>query len=273
MIFKKILDFYIKSSLHVALAVVAFSMVTYLSFHIPINNYVLLFIFFSTITGYNFIKYSGLTLFHYRSLSKKMRGISILSLFSMVGLIITLFYQSKEVIIVSAMLGIFTLLYALPISEKHKNLRGVPGLKIYIIAFVVAGVTVVLPLLETDNFPAQDHIIDFLQRSIIAVVLILPFEIRDMDKDTIQLSTIPQKIGVRRTKLLGYILICFFFLIEFLKRDVYLEYLISLGFLGIIAMIFLRKSSIKQGEYYSSFWVEAAPWFWLGFFYLLKYFI
>lgn len=271
MVFKKVLEFYINSSLHVALAVVTFSIITYLNFHIPIEPKLLLFIFFGTITGYNFIKYAGMAKFNHFSLSTNLRAIQILSFLSFTCLIITMFYQSKEVLFTSGILGFFTLLYAFPLSVNHSNLRGIPGLKIYIIAFVVAGVTVVLPLLEADNFPARNHIIDFFQRFIIAVVLILPFEIRDMDKDTTHLGTIPQKLGVARTKLLGYMLTCVFFLMEFLKRDIHLAYTISLVFLGIIAILFLKKSSVDQGKYYASFWVEAAPWFWLGIFYLIRF--
>ena len=269
--FKKVLEFYINSSIHVALAVVAFSLITYFNFKIPIDGNLLLFIFFGTITGYNFIKYAGIAKFNHYSLSYNLRAIQVLSFLAFTCLIITMFFQSKEVLFTSGILGFFTLLYAFPLSVNHSNLRGIPGLKIYIIAFVVAGVTVILPLLNADDFPARNHIIDFFQRCIIAVVLILPFEIRDMDKDTTQLGTIPQKLGVSRTKLLGYILTCVVFLIEFLKRDIHLAYTISLMFLGIIAIVFLKKSSVDQGEYYASFWVEAAPWFWLGIFYLVRF--
>ncbi len=273
LVFKKVLNFYINSSLHVALAVVAFSVITYLNFRIPIDNQLLLFIFFGTITGYNFIKYAGLAKFRQLSPSNNLFAIQILSILALLGLIISLFHLSVQVIIASAIFGSFTLFYTYPISINHRNLRGIPGIKIYIIAFVVAGVTVVLPLLAANNFPTLDHLIDFFQRCTIAVVLILPFEIRDVDRDTVQLGTIPQKLGISRTKLLGYLLIGVFILIEFLKNDIHLAHTVSLIFLGIIGIIFLRKSSLEQDEYFASFWVEAAPWFWLGIFYLLRWLI
>lgn len=256
-----------------ALAVVAFTLITHLNFSVPIDQHLLLFIFFSTITGYNFIKFAGIAKFYHFSFSNNLTGIQILSFLAFAGLIITLFFQNMEVLFTSAILGFFTLLYAIPISGKRRNLRGIPGLKIYIIAFVVAGVTVILPLVNVEAFPSNDHVIDFFQRSIIAVVLILPFEIRDLERDTTQLGTIPQKLGISRTKMLGYILTCVFILMEFLKGEIHLAYTISLIFLGIIAVIFLKRSSVEQGEYYASFWVEAAPWLWLGIFYMLRWFI
>lgn len=268
--FKKVLNFYINSSLHVALAVVAFSVITYLNFQIPIDSQLLLFIFLGTITGYNFIKYAGIPQFLQLSPYNNLFAIQILSMLALIGVIISLFHLSVKVIIVSAILGSFTLFYAYPISINHRNLRGIPGIKIYIIACVVAGVTVVLPLLDANNFLTLDHLIDFFQRCTIAVVLILPFEIRDVKRDTAQLGTIPQKLGILPTKILGYLLIGVFILIEFLKNNIHLAHTVSLIFLGIIGIIFLRKSSVEQNEYFASFWVEAAPWFWLGIFYLLR---
>ncbi len=256
-----------------AFAVVAFTVITYYNFRIPLDYDLLVFIFFGTITGYNFIKYAPIAKFHHSSLSNNLKAIQIFSFVIFTGLIITLFLQGAEVLFTSAILGLFTLFYAFPFFGKQRKLRDVPGLKIFIISFVVAGVTVLLPLVDKENFPFRDHIIDFIQRCIIAMVLILPFEIRDMEKDDTQLSTIPQKIGVARTKLFGYIMILAFILMEFMKSNIHSPYLISLFLLGILSFIFLKRSSVEQEEYFASFWVEAAPWFWLGILWTLDYII
>lgn len=91
-----------------------------------------------------------------------------------------------------------------------------------------------------------------------------------MDDDTAQLSTIPQKLGVYRTKQLGYFLTMIFCLLEFLKERMSLTYILSLIFLGIMCVFFLKRSSVEQGTYFASFWVEAAPMFWLGVIYLIN---
>lgn len=253
-----------------ALAVVCFTVITYLNFNIAVNYELLIFIFLATVTGYNFIKYAAVAKFRHLSLSPQLRSIQVFSILAFAGLILSLFFQSFSVLIASCFLGFFTMLYALPLSGKHRKLREIPGLKIYIIALVVAGVTVILPLLETGIFPARDHLIDFFQRTIIAVVLILPFEIRDMNKDIAHLSTIPQQLGVARTKKLGYILIAGFILTELLKREIDITYAFSLAGLGILSSIFLKNSTEVQGKYFASFWVEAAPMFWIGIFYLAE---
>ena len=55
---KRLFDFYINSSTHVSLSVVALGWITYLSLDINVNFVVLSFLFFSTVTGYNFVKYA-----------------------------------------------------------------------------------------------------------------------------------------------------------------------------------------------------------------------
>jgi len=270
LILKKVFDFYINSSLHVALAVVSFTVITYLNFGVVVNYELLVFIFLATITGYNFIKYAEIAKFRHLNLSPELRAIQIFSFLVFVGLMLSLFFQSISVLIASCFLGFFTLLYALPFLGRHRKLREIPGLKIYIIALVVAGVTVLLPLLESEIFPTSDHFIDFFQRTIIAVVLILPFEIRDMNKDIVHLSTIPQQLGVRRTRQLGYLLIAVFLITEFLKTEIDINYAISLAGLGILSGIYLKISNVDKGKYFASFWVEAAPMFWIGIYYLVN---
>ena len=55
-ILKKIFSFYINSSLHVAIAVCAFAMITVIEFDLELSKSVIGFIFFGTVFGYNFIK-------------------------------------------------------------------------------------------------------------------------------------------------------------------------------------------------------------------------
>src|SRR5690606_19754898 len=131
LILKKFLDFYLNSSLHVALAVVAFTTISILNFGIPVNYKLLLFIFLSTITGYNFIKYASIAGFRHLGLSYELRVIQVFSFLAFAGLIPTLFFQSPKVLIASVFLGFLTLLYALPLPGRYRNFREIPGLKIY----------------------------------------------------------------------------------------------------------------------------------------------
>ena len=106
-------------------------------------------------------------------------------------------------------------------------------------------------------------IITAIQRYLYVLVLMLPFEIRDLQYDSLKLSTVPQKIGVKGTKLMGMILLVVFFLLEFFKDETHQIKIIVLLILSILTAVFLLWSSKKQSIYYASFWVEALPVFWL----------
>jgi hypothetical protein len=60
MVLKKILDFYINSSLHVALSAFALVSMTQFFFNIDDGLSVAYFAFFGTVVGYNFVKYDAL---------------------------------------------------------------------------------------------------------------------------------------------------------------------------------------------------------------------
>ena len=61
---KQVLDFYINSSIHVSLAVLSLSWITLIEFDISYDINVLFFIFYASITGYNFVKYFGIAKHH-----------------------------------------------------------------------------------------------------------------------------------------------------------------------------------------------------------------
>ena len=266
---KQIFDFYINSSVHVALAVYALSWITLKQFDVLYDENILYFNFYATITGYNFVKYFGLAKFHYRSLANWLKVIQIFSFFCFV---LMCYYvcnlQSKTLFYILG-LGIVTFFYAIPFlprklfMDSEHNLRSIGGLKVYVIALVWAGVTVILPLINNNHVINFDGIITVIQRYLFLVVLILPFDIRDLQYDSIKLSTIPQKIGIKNTKIIGVMLLLVFFFLEFLKDELVAIQIVELLFIVFVTMLFVVFSNEERGKYYSAFWVEGLPIFWL----------
>jgi hypothetical protein len=260
---KKIVDFYINSSIHVALAVVSLSLITMLEFEVDVRKDLLLIIFFGTVTGYNFVKYAEVTGLHHRSLTKRLKFIQVLTLICFAGLIVTLFFLSFKIIVWSAIFGAFTLLYALPVFSKRRNLRSISGLKIFIIAFVWAGVTVILPVTGVRNVILEDLVLEFLQRFLLVLVWILPFEIRDLKYDLEQLGTIPQRVGVTPTKVFGLILLALVTILEVLRSNFTSTSTFALVAICFITGSFVLFSREKQSRYFTAFWVEGIPLYWL----------
>ena len=259
---RNIFNFYISSSLHVAIAVVCLSAVSLLNFDINLHLPLLVFVFLGTITSYNFVKYAGVARFQHTSLPQNLRAIQIFSLLVFLGLLISIFYQPLKILLIAALAGGLTLLYALPVFSENRNLRAIPGLKIYIIGLVVSTVTVILPLVLYENLLQPNVIIEFIQRFFLVIALVLPFEIRDLKLDRAQLGTIPQRIGISGTKKFGYFLVLAVVLAEFIKEEISSKNVYSLVITGMVTILFLKGSTGKRGEYYASFWVEAIPIMW-----------
>ncbi|APX99385.1 UbiA prenyltransferase family protein [Lacinutrix venerupis] len=268
-ILKQFFDFYLNSSIHVALAVCSLSWIVLIKHDVFYNEKVLLFTFFATITGYNFVKYFGIAKFHHRSLTNALKVIQIFSFFCFLLLCYYALQLQIKTLIFIVVFGIITFLYAIPFIPKkmyldhQQNLRDVSGLKVYVIALVWAGVTVFLPLIEANiSFNADVYFLAF-QHFIFVIVLMLPFEIRDLKFDSLKLATIPQKIGVKQTKIIGLVLLIIFFFTEFFKDELSQNEIISTLLVAVITAFFLILTNKKKSYYYSSFWVESIPIIWL----------
>jgi len=251
----------------VAFAVCGLVWVTLLNFNVGADLEFVLFIFFATVTGYNFVKYFGLAKFHHRSLTNWLKSIQIFSFLCFLGLCYYSLKLKHETLFYFAGLGAITFLYAIPFLPKKifmeaGNLRAIGGLKIYVIAFVWACVTVVIPLLNEGYKLDNDVLIEFIQRYFYMLIAMLPFEIRDMKYDSIKLATIPQRIGVMRTKGIGVFLVVLLFFLEFFKDEFWTNKAIILGIICSLLLLSLLFSSINQRKYYSAFWVEGIPILW-----------
>lgn len=259
---KKLLDFYINSSVHVALEVYALVRITELYFGFSYNEPVDYFVFYGTITGYNFVKYAGIAKLHHRSLTSNLK---IIQIFSLVSFCLMIFYGCQlklKTLLLFIPFGVLTLLYAVPfLGGLTKNLRNIPTIKIFVIGLVWAAVTVLLPVFDSEIQIDTKVILAFIQRLLFVVVLTLPFDIRDFRFDKKHLQTIPQLIGVERTKKLGFVLLALTLVIEFfITPNSNFKSVFVIIF--VVLLVFLQRASVKQKKYYASFWVEAIPIFW-----------
>jgi len=266
---KQLLDFYINSSIHVALSVYALSWITLLIFDLPYDENILYFNFYATITGYNFVKYFGIAKWHHRSLARWLKVIQVFSFFSFMLMLFYAFKLETKVLFILAGLGVVTFLYAIPFLPKRmyldaqQNLRQISGLKVHIIAAVWAFTTVVLPLLNNHQELTAKVWITVLQNFVFVLALMIPFEIRDLKFDSIKLATIPQQIGVKKTKILGVLLLLIFLGLNVFKEEIITHFLYKEVIMTFILMLFILFSSKNRNKYYTSFWVEALPIFWL----------
>ncbi|WP_420604224.1 hypothetical protein [Flagellimonas sp.] len=265
-----IFNFYLNASVHVALSVLALLGITSLFLEVPFNFFLFGFVFFSTIVCYNFVKYGVEAKKYLVVASTYHKNIQFFSFFCFVLAIYFLINLDKKIWIAVLCLGLISTLYAIPFLPKAKNLRNLGGFKIYIVALVWVGFTVLLPILDNDLDINWDLKISFLQRFILVVALILPFEIRDLQWDDPQIKTLPQVFGIYKTRMLGIALTIVFFVLTFLKDNLIgMEILMRLLISSLLIIVFLQKGRMQR-RYFASFWVEGIPILCFGIFWVLR---
>jgi len=259
---KRIFDFYLDASIHVALAVFCLVWLTGLILDIPIDKNLALFLLFGTIASYNFIKY-GLEAEKYILVANRYhKNIQFISFIALAFGIYHAYFLSLQTWMALGVFAILTGLYALPVLPKAKNLRNLSGFKVFPVAMVWAGSTVILPVLQIGETIAWDVWVEALQRFLMVLILLLPFEIRDLQYDPADLRTIPQRYGVRTTRVIGIVWIVVLLLITFLKDDLqYFDLFIKVSICLSLGVV-IALSAKRRSKYYASFWVEALPIFW-----------
>lgn len=259
---KKILNFYIHGSIHVALAVYALVRMTFHFFHIDYNAPMAFFAFFGTIVGYNFVKYDELVRAKKLKLNFERKVIVGLSFVSFLATGYCFFQLSFNAQLLTLFFLGLTVLYTLPVFPKMGNARNWAGIKIYIVAFCWAGITLCLPIINAGLPFNNDVWLKFCQRFLLVIILILIFEIIDLKTDHPSLQTVPQKIGIKKTKWLNLLLLIPFYCLEFFKSDFQIIQLWINLILIIVLALFTLFANPKRSEYYTSFWVESIPFFW-----------
>jgi len=270
---KKVFDFYLDASIHVALSVYSLVYISTLLLEIPLDNNLAYFLFFGTIASYNFIKYGVEAEKYIMVANRYHKNIQFVSI---IALVIALYYGwflSYNTWFVIIGLVLYVGLYTLPILPKAKNLRSLGGLKVFVVALVWAGATVILPVVAVAKTIYWDVVVECIQRFVLVLVLLIPFEIRDLQYDAPELQTIPQRFGVTKTKLFGAFITIMFYFITFLKDDISILDAISKGILFLTFGMLMMETGRTQKKYFASFWVEAIPIAWGILISILSYFI
>ena len=192
-VLKKILDFYINSSLHVALSAFALVSMTQYFFGVDGDFSVAFFAFFGTVVGYNFVKYDAIARLNKTEIKKELKAIVFLSFISLLACFYFFLQLSWESKLSAFIFFGLTLLYTLPFFPNKQNARNWKGVKIYIVGITWVGVTVILPLVEAEIPFTMDVLLMAFQRFLLVFSIVLVFDIVDVKHDDIHLQTVPQK--------------------------------------------------------------------------------
>ena len=120
----------------------------------------------------------------------------------------------------------------------------------------------IFPFIESNNINYGDSMLLFVQFFLFVIVCTVPFEIRDLKYDSNDFKTIPQIYGTNNSKYISYVLIFIFFSISFISNGTSID-LISDLLISFVLVFIIYLTKENQGKYFSSFWVESLPIYWL----------
>lgn len=153
-------------------------------------------------------------------------------------------------------IGVLTFCYALPFGAKM-GLRFVPTLKVFVVIISWTAMAM-LPLV---SLPRMVFVWVSIKAALWILCLMLPFELRDLDKDALSLKTIPQLLGISGTKKLGYALLCILCFLAYQTVQITALFWVEITMLMLLGVAI--KRSPKQTTLFTSFWVEGIPIVWL----------
>jgi hypothetical protein len=279
--FKTLMDFYIRSSLHVAFCFVALAKVYNNSygFYVPFLYYV--FLFCAALAGYNLIKYGLIWV------KKPIKGAWIIKAMTIVATCIALACTADFSLYAWPLLIITIIIncvYVLPLWNG-KGLRYSPFFKLFSVSIVWAILIIAIPqFLHYDACLSPLRMSEFsicfepstlielhtLKIFILVLVLCIPFEIRDLKYDEENLHTLPQVLGVKWSKRTGLLLCAFYLASVFYNLNLENQFYIAESIMLLILALSIWFSDKFKSDYYASFFVEAIPVLWLGLLFLME---
>ena len=264
---KKIADFFLFSNIFVAFCVVALCMSTelllgYYSYKIS------LFVFFATLFTYNFqrlvrMSMQGKLSFRQHWLKENkflLWFVTALSAIATVYYSLSISYNSLRLLFP---LGIIAFMYQLPLlfwKGRWWRLREIPGIKIFLIALAWSFVSVGLLVEEYQIGWTIDVWLLFLHRLCFIFAITIPFDIRDLKYDSLQLKTIPAVFGEEKARYIAFTALGIYELlviIQFIFGEIMdVQDLIALLCSSAVTAYLLIKSTSDKGEYHFAFWIE-----------------
>lgn len=258
---RKLLNFYLYSNLHIALAATALTLYTYRVHQLIIDYAYLLFVFSSTLLLYAVHRAIGIRKTQEAPKNDRFDIIESyrkhIFFYALVGLIgsTLCFLQFERSLQIKLILPIFLSgLYAIPLIGK-KRIRDFHYIKIFLVAVVWSWISFSIPH-STKEISILEYSFLFIERAFFIFAITIPFDIRDIKTDRLnQVKTLVHGLGVRNSKILSL----------FLLTTTGGILLITVGFNSysfagmlsyIIAGVFINFSSENKSDTYYTLWLD-----------------
>lgn len=265
-ILKQFLDLLLFSNIFIALCAVAQALVTYQLLDTEPDKYLLGFLFFSTLAMYNYSILLSRPKNPEKSRFRRVRWIfshhrltitiTIIAIISLIPL--SLFLSATSFILLS-FLAFISVAYNLPIfslNGKKYGIRNIPGVKLFLIAFIWALSCVLLPIVELESrnlleVTTTDVLLLVSKRFLFVAAITVPFDIRDLFQDKhYELRTIPVILGERKSYIFCLVLLIIYLILLFLFNNNFDLNFVGLAITVMITAWLIFHSEWKRNEYY-----------------------
>lgn len=268
-----ILDFLLFSNFFIAICAVAQGLVTYHLLKAKPSEHVLAFLFFSTLLIYNLAVLLSKPKAPQNSPFRRVRWIFAHHRFTISTTLISalcliplgLLYLSFESKLLMVFVGLLSVAYNIPflsLNQKKIGLRNIPGIKLFLIAFVWASSCVLLPIVELESLhqiqvPLSETVLLVAKRFLFVCAITVPFDIRDLFQDKLyELKTIPVVLGEKKAWIFCQALLAIYLLLLVLfTKNINLD-VIGLTLTVLLTGWLIFKSNFKRNEYYYFFYLD-----------------
>jgi hypothetical protein len=269
---KSLFKFYVFANIHVAVAGFCLTQITIekLNLKSPIASY---FVAFSIVISYNFIRYyeikTNRILWFRDWFYSNKRSILVVTIIAAILLLNVIFLtnfnqKSLQIVIPFAIITFFYVIPLIRIGQNIFTFRNFPSIKIFSIAVAWAGITVIFPAAENSVPFSSTLFLMFMQQILFVTTWTIPFDIRDVNTDESALKTLPQLLGIFKTKVLATMLLVAVLIIEIFVNGLKSDYLKVLIIISVLLLISVWLASEKRNRMYTAFWVESIPIIWLA---------
>lgn len=252
----KLFQFILYSNIWIALGTSSLLAYSYQINHSKINFVTLIFAFSATLITYTFQRFLKKKLnenFQNERIAWMQNNKLVMLLLIIAATIlmsVSFFYLTIAQYILLIPSGVICFFYAGNlIRRKNKSLREIPFIKAHLIALIFAIICAYFPHLNSLSF---NMILYGISIYLIVLSLAILFDIRDLNIDSIKLATVPQKIGIQKSKLLSIILFSLgSLLIAFVEDDLTTSLCLILTGIPLIG-----NTKNNSNEFYFSFLLD-----------------
>ena len=158
-----------------------------------------------------------------------------------------LFFFSISSFIFLSIIGFCSLLYPLRLKKNLPTLRELPFLKIHIIALSWTLVCLVWPLFYNQTSFIASYFIIFIANYLFFIAITIPFDIRDLPFDLPNQKTIPQLYGIKKSKMIAFLLLSIsFVLLAYVELGFLFNPLFYTTYFGNAFLLFYIKSNTSE---------------------------